>query len=51
VQARDEAALRCMDRRRKKKKKARNGEWVNPYDPEAEITRMKDGRTALAGST
>ena len=23
-------------------------EWVNPHDPEAEITRMKDGRTALA---
>jgi len=21
---------------------------VNPYDPEAEITRLKDGRTALA---
>jgi hypothetical protein len=50
VQARDEATLRRMDRRRKKKK-ARNWEWVNPYDPEAEITRMKDGRTALACST
>jgi transposase len=25
-----------------------NGEWVNPNDPEAEITRLKDGRTALA---
>jgi transposase len=23
-------------------------EWVNPHDPEAQITRMKDGRTALA---
>jgi transposase len=46
VEADDEAALRRMDRRRKKK--ARNGEWVNPHDPEAEITRMKDGRTALA---
>jgi len=39
VEASDEAALRRMDRRRKKK--ARNGEWVNPHDPEAEITRMK----------
>ena len=25
-----------------------NEEWVNPNDPEAEITRLKDGRTALA---
>jgi transposase len=25
-----------------------NQEWVNPHDPEAEITRLKDGRTALA---
>ena len=25
-----------------------NEEWVNPHDPEAEITRLKDGRTALA---
>jgi transposase len=46
VQASDEAALRRMDRRRKKK--GSNAEWVNPHDPEAEITRMKDGRTALA---
>jgi transposase len=35
-----------MDRRRKKK--GSNDEWVNPHDPEAEITRLKDGRTALA---
>jgi transposase len=42
----DEAALRRMDRRRKKK--GSNEEWVNPHDPEAEITRMKDGRTGLA---
>src|SRR5713226_6734499 len=46
VEAGDEAALRRMDRRRKKK--GSNAEWVNPHDPEAEITRMKDGRTALA---
>lgn len=42
----DETALRRMDRGRKKK--SSNLEWVNPHDPEAQITRMKDGRTALA---
>lgn len=46
AEASDEAALRRMDRRRKKK--GSNAEWVNPHDREAEITRMKDGRTALA---
>jgi transposase len=46
LEASDEAALRRMDRRRKKK--GSNQEWVNPYDPEAEITRLKNGRTALA---
>jgi transposase len=46
LEATDEAALRRMDRRRKKK--GSNEEWVNPHDPEAEITRMKDGRTGLA---
>ena len=33
---------------RKRKKKVSNREWVNPYDPEARITKMKDGRTHLA---
>jgi transposase len=33
---------------RKRKKKASNREWVNPHDPEARITKMKDGRTHLA---
>lgn len=42
----DGAALRRMDRRRAKKMS--NEEWVNPHDREAEITRLKDGRTALA---
>lgn len=42
----DEAALRRMDRGRTKRMS--NEEWVNPHDPEAEITRMKDGRTHLA---
>ena len=46
LEATDEATLRRMERRRKKK--GSNEEWVNPYDPEAEITRLKDGRTALA---
>jgi transposase len=46
LEATDEAALRRMDRRRKKK--GSNEQWVNPYDPEAEITRLKNGRTALA---
>lgn len=42
----DGAALRRMDRKRQKR--MRNEEWVNPADGEAEITRLKDGRTALA---
>lgn len=33
---------------RKRKKSLSNQEWVNPCDPEARITRMKDGRTHLA---
>src|SRR5882724_6156675 len=46
LEATDEAALRRMDRRRSKK--GSNADWINPNDPEAQITRMKDGRTALA---
>ncbi len=42
----DLAALRRMDRRRRKQ--VSNVEWMNPHEPEAEITRLKDGRTALA---
>jgi transposase len=42
----DAAALRRMDRKRKKK--TSNEEWESPADPEAEITKLKDGRTALA---
>ncbi len=41
----DEDARR-MDRTREKK--TSNEEWVSPTDPEAEITRLKDGRTRLA---
>src|SRR3990167_5899416 len=33
---------------RKRKKKGSNREWVNPHDPEARITKRKDGRTHLA---
>jgi transposase len=33
---------------RKRPKKGSNQEWKNPYDPEAKITKMKDGRTHLA---
>ena len=33
---------------RKRAKKGSNDDWVNPHDPEAEITQMKDGRTHLA---
>ena len=33
---------------RKRKKKLSNAEWENPHDPEAEITKMKDGRTHFA---
>ena len=33
---------------RKRKKKGSNDDWHNPYDPDAKITKMKDGRTHLA---
>jgi transposase len=33
---------------RKRKKSLSNRDWVNKHDPEARITRMKDGRTRLA---
>lgn len=33
---------------RKRKKKGSNQEWVNRHDPDARITKMKDGRTHLA---
>jgi transposase len=46
VEATDGAALRRMDRRRKKKMS--NEDWESPSDGEAEITKLKDGRTALA---
>ena len=33
---------------RKRKKKGSNQEWTSPSDPDARISRMKDGRTHLA---
>lgn len=33
---------------RKRKKKGSNEEWQHPHDPDARITKMKDGRTHLA---
>src|SRR6266704_702549 len=39
-------ALARLDRRRQKK--GSNAEWRSPSDPDAKITKMKDGRTHLA---
>jgi len=33
---------------RKRKNKASNDDWHNPFDPDAKIAKMKDGRTHLA---
>ena len=33
---------------RKRKKKASNQDWKHPFDPDARIAKMKDGRTHLA---
>jgi transposase len=46
IDATDAAALLRMDRKRKKK--SSNEDWQSPSDQEAEITKLKDGRTALA---
>lgn len=46
MEAKDAAALLRMDRKRKKK--TSNDDWKNPIDEEAEITKLKDGRTGLA---
>ena len=46
IQAPDAAALLRMDRKRKKK--SSNEDWQSPVDGDAEITKLKDGRTALA---
>ncbi len=41
--------LRKFDKKRKKK--VPNKEWLSPTDPDARITKMKDGRTHLAYKT
>jgi transposase len=46
IEAPDAAALLRMDRKRKKK--TSNEDWKSPIDQEAEITKLKDGRTAMA---
>ena len=40
------ADLALLDRKRPKK--GRNKDWRHPHDPDARITKMKDGRTHLA---
>ena len=40
------ADLARIDRTRKKK--GSNNDWTHPHDPDAKITKMKDGRTHLA---
>ncbi len=39
-------ALARLDRTRKKK--TSNKDWTHPWDPDAKVTKMKDGRTHLA---
>jgi transposase len=46
IETKDAAALLRMDRKRAKK--TSNEDWQHPIDEEAEITKLKDGRTALA---
>src|SRR5215472_6388818 len=46
IEAKDAAALLRMDRKRKKK--ISNEDWKSPVDEDAEITKLKDGRTGLA---
>lgn len=46
LDTKDAAALLRMDRKRSKK--TSNDDWKSPHDSGAEITKLKDGRTALA---
>ncbi len=46
IDSTDDAAVRRMDRQRKKK--TSNQEWVNPHDRDPEVTKMKNGATHLA---
>jgi len=36
---------------KKRKKKTSNKDWHNPHDPDAKITKMKDGRTHLSNKS
>ena len=42
------AELARFDKSRENKKKTSNAEWTHPHDPDARVTKMKDGRTHLA---
>ena len=42
------AELARFDKSRKNKKKTSIAEWTHPHDPDARVTKMKDGRTHLA---
>ena len=42
------AEQRARFDRKRKKKSLSNRDWVNPHDPQARITQLKDGRTHLA---
>jgi transposase len=46
IEAPTRADLARIDRKRKKK--GSNNDWTHPHDPDAKITKMKDGRTHLA---
>src|SRR5438128_5588277 len=46
IQTPTREALARLDRKRKKK--TSNKDWTNPHDPDAKVTKMKDGRTHLA---
>src|SRR2546427_10516769 len=46
IQTPTREALARLDRKRKKK--TSNKDWMNPHDPDAKVTKMKDGRTHLA---
>jgi transposase len=46
IQTPTREALARLDRKRKKK--TSNTDWTNPHDPDAKVTKMKDGRTHLA---
>jgi hypothetical protein len=46
VDAQDAAAVRRFDKQRAGRKTS-NQEWVNPYDPDAKVSKAKDGSTDM----